>query len=200
MTIRVILLCLVFNELASPAALSGLSTGKTQAIRSAMNHLDRVLDAYDSGALGRRELLLSLAGLLFSSSARTAPPVTPRASLFRGATINHVTLYVSDVRRSKAFYTELLGLPIRDEGADFCEFRCGDGFLGLYAKRDAPSARTGIDHFCIGVEGLDVKKAFQSLKQALPSAAPELTEKDTQVYVRDPDSILVQLCNVNYKR
>ena len=164
-----------------------------------MNDLDRVLDAYDSGALGRRELLISFAGLLFSSSAKAAA-VTPGTPLFHGATINHVTLYVSDIRRSKAFYTELLGLPIRDEGVDFCEFRCGGSFLGLYAKGGAQLQRTGIDHFCIGVEGLDVKKAFKTLQEALPSAAPELTEEDTQVYVRDPDGILVQLCNVNYKR
>ena len=165
-----------------------------------MNDLDRVLDAYDSGAVGRRELLFSLAGLLFSSSAKAAPPVTPGTPLFHGATINHITLYVSDVRRSKAFYAELLGLPIRDEGVEFCEFRCGGSFLGLYAKGGTPPPRTGIDHFCIGVEGLDVKKAFKTLQQALPSAAPELTEEGTQVYVRDPDGILVQLCNVNYKR
>ena len=107
---------------------------------------------------------------------------------------------MSNVRRSKAFYAELLGLPIRDEGVDFCEFRCGGSFLSLYAKGGTPPPRTGIDHFCIGVEGLDVKKAFKTLRQALPSAAPELTEEDTQVYVQDPDGILVQLCNVNYKR
>ena len=129
-----------------------------------------------------------------------AAPVTSGTPLFHGATINHVTLYVSDMRRSRAFYTELLGLPIRDEGVDFCEFRCGSGFLGLYEKGGTTPARTGIDHFCIGVEGLDVKKAFKTLQQALPSAAPELKEEDTQVYVRDPDGILVQLCDVTYKR
>lgn len=165
-----------------------------------MNDLDRVLDAYDAGALGRRELLVSLAGLLFSSAVKAAPPVTPGRPLFHGSTINHVTLYVSDVRRSKAFYSGLLGLSIRDEGPDFCEFRCGGGFLGLYEKGGRSPRPTGIDHFCIGVEGLDARKAFNTLQQALPSASPELTEKDTQVYVRDPDGILVQLCNVNYKR
>ena len=164
-----------------------------------MNDLDRILDAYDSGALGRRELFISLAGLLLSSVATTSP-VTQGAPLFHGASINHVTLYVSDVRRSKAFYGNLLGLPIRDEGVDFCEFRCGASFLGLYAKAGESHPRTGIDHFCIGVEGLDVKKAFKRLQEALPSAAPELTEEDTQVYVHDPDGILVQLCNVDYKR
>lgn len=162
-----------------------------------MKDLDRIFDAYDSGALGRRELLMSLAGLFLPSAAKTPPPVTP---LFHGATINHVTLYVSDVRRSKAFYSELLGLPIRDEGADFCEFRCGGSFLGLYAVGGESHPRAGIDHFCIGVEGLDVKNAFKTLQQALPSAAPELTEQDTQVYVHDPDGIRVQLCSVDYKR
>ena len=165
-----------------------------------MSDIDRVLDAYDSGALGRRELLISLAGLLLSSSAKAAATVTPETPLFHGATINHVTLYVRDIRRSKAFYTKLLGLPIRDEGVDFCEFRCGVSFLGLYAKGGSPPPRAGIDHFCIGVEGLDVRRAFRTLQQVLPAAAPELTEEDTQVYVRDPDGILVQLCNVNYKR
>lgn len=165
-----------------------------------MNDLDRVLDAYDSGALGRRELLATLAGLLFSSVVGAAPPATTDTPLFRGASINHVTMYVSDVRRSKAFYTRLVGLPVRDEGPDFCEFRCGGGFLGLYEASGEPRPRPGIDHFCVGVEGLDIATSFKTIQHMLPSAAPTLEEKGTQVYVRDPDGIRVQLSNANYKR
>jgi hypothetical protein len=40
------------------------------------------------------------------------------------------------VRRSTEFYDRLLYLPIRDRGADFCEYKLEDGFLGLYEEAD----------------------------------------------------------------
>jgi len=48
-------------------------------------------------------------------------------------TLNHVTLYSSDVVRSKAFYQRLTGLPIQAEDKESCEFRLESGFLGIYA-------------------------------------------------------------------
>ena len=165
-----------------------------------MNALADVIDAYDAGTIGRRDLLLGLSSLLLSPGARAASDAGPKPSLFRGRTINHVTILVSDVPRSKAFYQQLTGLPVRDEGPDFCELRCQGSFLGLYAKSGEPKARLGIDHFCVGVDAFDAKKAFQKLKDALPMAKPTLEEEDTQVYLLDPDGVRVQLSDVGYKR
>ena len=96
-----------------------------------MNDAEQLIDLYDNRAIGRRELLAGLAVIGFGGRPRPPAP-----SAFQARALNHVTLGVSDVGRSRAFYQRLLGLPIRDQGPDFCEFRLQNGFLGLYNDPD----------------------------------------------------------------
>ena len=112
-------------------------------------------------------------------------------------TINHVTLYASDVARSKAFYQRLAGLPIRDEAKDFCEFKLDNGFLGLYAAEAGRHA--GFDHFCLGMKSYDAKRTHAAIAAAFPDNHATIENND-QVYVQDPDGVLVQLADVSYKR
>ncbi len=121
----------------------------------------------------------------------TAVPV------FQARSINHLTLYVSDVARTKAFYQSLTGLPVRAEDPSFCELSLENSFLGLYAAD--PAQRAGIDHFCFGIEQYNPSTALAKLKAAVPSAQPTLENGD-QVYVRDPDGVRVQFADVKYKR
>jgi len=68
--------------------------------------IDTALDRYDSGRLTRRELLQALV---------VAGVVQPRTagSIFKGRELNHVTLGVKDVQRSREFYARVLGLPVQ---------------------------------------------------------------------------------------
>lgn len=165
------------------------------------DELERLFSGYDRGQLSRRQLLHGLLGLGLGTSllsARDASASTvPPDPLFRTHTINHVTIRTSDVVRSKAFYQSLTGLPVRDEGKDYCEFRLEHGFLGLYDID--PGQRAGYDHFCLGVDGFDATRALSVLKAALPDAQPAL-ELGDQIYLRDPDGVRVQLADVGYKR
>ena len=159
---------------------------------------DHLVDLYDGGAISRRQLLQGLLALGMCGGAAgevlaTPPPEPP----LRTRTINHVTIYASDVARSKAFYQRVAGLAVRDEAKDFCEFRLEGGFLGLYAPR--AGARSGFDHFCFGIEAYDAKRVHTLLTEAVPDSHPTIEYED-QVYVRDPDGVRVQFSDVAYKR
>jgi catechol 2,3-dioxygenase-like lactoylglutathione lyase family enzyme len=161
--------------------------------------VEHLVNLYDGGAIGRRQLLQGLLALGVCGTAAAGQTLGAPSSepLLRARTINHVTLYTRDVARSKAFYRRLAGLPIRDEAKDFCEFRLEGGFLGLYAPE--AERRPGFDHFCLGIEGYNAKRVHATLTQAVPESQPSLENED-QVYVRDPDGVRVQFADVTYKR
>lgn len=158
--------------------------------------VDQLVSLYEQRKINRRALIQGLIGLTVTSRAwaQSAGP----APIVRAHSLNHVSIIAMDIARSKAFYQRLTGLPVRDEGKDFCEFRLEGAFLGLYAPEGA-SDRTGIDHFCLGVESYEPKRLFERLKQTLPEAQPTVENGD-QVYVRDPDGSKVQFADVRYKR
>ena len=108
-----------------------------------------------------------------------------------------MTLYASDVARSKAFYQRLTGLPVQAEDKESCEFRLESGFLGIYA----PDARQrfGFNHFCFGIEKYDPQATVAAIKRAMPEAKAVLDDQG-QVYVEDPDGVRVQFADVDYKR
>ncbi len=167
-----------------------------------LDQLETLVSQYDRGGLTRRQLLQGLVALgVGAELARPADALgqvpTPAAPVLKARTINHVTIYSSDIPRSKAFYQSLAGLPVRDEGKDYCEFRLSGSFLGLYAVE--AGSRPGIDHLCLGVDRFEPKAAFAAIKAAMPEATPTLEPSD-QIYVRDPDGVRVQLADVTYKR
>jgi catechol 2,3-dioxygenase-like lactoylglutathione lyase family enzyme len=62
------------------------------------------------------------------------------------------------------------------------------GLLGLITNRANP---VGVDHFCVSVEGYEPDAVSEKLKRnGIPS---QRLYSPNQVYVRDPDGILVQL-------
>ena len=156
-----------------------------------MQEIERLVDLYDSHAISRRALLGGLVAL--SLRPRLAQG---SAGPFRGRTINHVSLEVSDVSRSKEFYRRMLTLAIREEGTDFCEFRLENGFLGLYAE---PGRPRGIDHVAIGIDDYKPDAVLEKLESEFSTSKPSLEHGD-QVYFRDPDGARIQLCTVDYKR
>jgi catechol 2,3-dioxygenase-like lactoylglutathione lyase family enzyme len=160
--------------------------------------VERLVDLYDSGGLTRRQLVQGLLALGIAPRVTPGLASTPQPRpLFRTRTVNHVTLYASEVARSRAFYQRLTGLPIQAEDKDSCEFRLESGFLGLYAP-DA-GQRPGFNHFCFGVDKYDPQRTLDVIKRAMPEAKPVL-EDQGQVYIQDPDGVRVQFADVSYKR
>src|ERR1051326_3120242 len=78
-----------------------------------MHHeVERLVGLYDQGGLSRRQLLQGLFALGIGRYAPSPPPGGFRGAvqsppLFHTRTLNHVTLFSSNVARSKAFYQQI---------------------------------------------------------------------------------------------
>jgi len=145
--------------------------------------------------ISRRRLLLSLPALaiaprVFGQSAN--PPIRVKG-------INHVTLHVSDLKRSVDFYQGLFGMPvINRQGATSASLAIGRGpqHLGLSA---ADAAGPRIDHICLAVENFNVDRFKAILAQhGVTNVQVRMRDKTPEFFFSDPDGILMQLQDTRY--
>ena len=151
--------------------------------------ITRILNAFQSGHLSRREVIGAFMALL--TAAASQRPATGAASPLQAVGVNHVALRVTDVSRSKAFYTRLLGMPVVRENESSCFLKLRTGFLALF-HGDRPR----MDHFCLGVEGYDVERAKNILEKE--GLNPRWPEGSQRIYFKDPEGIEVQLSDPDY--
>jgi len=147
--------------------------------------LDSMLSQYETGQITRRNLIASLS-LLMALSARASDS----DSLYRATELNHVTIRVSDLKRSKGFYQHLLGLSVMKENAELCYLKSDRGFLCLWQTDKA--TLPGFDHFCFGVPDFDRAACMAKLSASMLALRQDTDDPQT-VYVLDPDKITVQL-------
>jgi catechol 2,3-dioxygenase-like lactoylglutathione lyase family enzyme len=158
----------------------------------------------------RRRFLLSLPALVLAPKAFAQYP----GGRIRIAAFNHVSLNVSDLKRSTEFYQGLFGMPIQSrQGATSVQLRIGSGpqFLNLSGAGAAP----GIDHMCVGVESFDVTRMLKvladhgvgksdqrgAMKVQVTRRGPDeggAKEGTPEVHVGDPDGIDMQLQDKSY--
>lgn len=152
--------------------------------------LDCLLREYESGQITRRNLIASLA-LLVASYA----PASDFDSLYRATELNHVTIRVYNLKRSKAFYQHLLGLSVMQEDDQICYLNSGTGFLCLVqTEKDTPP---GFDHLCFGIEGFDRTVGMAKLSTTGLALRQDPGDPNT-IYVLDPDKNSVQLEPAGY--
>ena len=154
------------------------------------NIIEKMLDSYEKGGVSRRDFVQSLAVIIATPTILSHAGEAP----LTGKMLNHVTLRVSDVAKSKKFYQSLLALPLIKEEKDLCYLDLGESFLCLYHNDGAPA----IDHYCVGINSFNAATVFEKLKKEFPSSNPTI-EDGKEIYLRDPDNIEVQLSARDYK-
>ena len=123
--------------------------------------ISNLLNRFESGALTRRGLVQGLAMLAATSctSSEAQVPVTG----IKAAKIDHMSIQVSDLPRSIAFYQKMFGLTTVSEDKPNEIVRLGMGtkaLVSLHHKRP-----TGVvDHFAIGVENFNKDAVTRELK------------------------------------
>ena len=156
--------------------------------------IDTLVQKFEKRQLSRRELVVALAGLVAGASVAPALAQTANA-VAQARTINHVSLAVTDVEKSAAFYAKLLGLrEVSRPGNGGINLGLGGSFLGVY--KIAQPGR--VHHFCLGVDDYDPVKIADRLKaqgiQARIDTNPaNRTSGGDQLYFNDPDGTMVQL-------
>jgi catechol 2,3-dioxygenase-like lactoylglutathione lyase family enzyme len=180
----------------------------------------RLMQRHETGRISRRHLLLSLPALMMprrTFAQAINPPIRVRG-------INHVTLSVSDVKRSVDFYQGLFGMPVESRQGMTTNLQVGAGpqFLGVSAAGSNPP---NISHLCLGVDNFDVDRITSILVQRgitksdaagnagagglaegpmrmrVRMRGPEAggdTSGTPELYFSDPDGLVVQLQDPRY--
>src|SRR5215831_20813591 len=153
--------------------------------------------------MNRRQLLASLPAIVLAPRFLAQggnPPIRTKG-------INHVTLYVSDIKRSVDFYQGLFGMPIVSrQSATNANLRIGAGpqFLGLAS---AEGAAPNINHVCLNVEDFNVDKIGGILMQHGFTKSDEpgpmrvrvrMRDGTPELYMYDADTIAIQLQDPRY--
>jgi catechol 2,3-dioxygenase-like lactoylglutathione lyase family enzyme len=145
-----------------------------------------LVERYERGGLSRRELIQGLALLVASGPALAATDAPLSGQPPTG--IDHISVRVSDLTRSAAFYQSLFGLRPLSEDKPHNILRLGDKRVIVSLRRDAPHGT--IDHFGVGVQNFDKPAITRDLQQR------GLTPQEDWEYgfhVRDPDGVPVQI-------
>jgi catechol 2,3-dioxygenase-like lactoylglutathione lyase family enzyme len=181
---------------------------------------DRLAIEEGRGGMSRREVLKALPVLALAPSLAPKLFAQGPASILTPSGLNHITLSVSDVKRSLDFYQGLFGMPIQArEGSTVC-LAIGDGPQYL-ALGPAGSGRPSLSDFCMGIVDFNVERAKQVLSAHGVSEAPKPggglaggpmhmrermrgpqeggdPEGTREFYFGDPDGIVVQLQDPSY--
>jgi catechol 2,3-dioxygenase-like lactoylglutathione lyase family enzyme len=145
--------------------------------------ISRLVAAYEQGELSRRQLIGTLA--LLAATATTAS-----ATDLQGLTINHVSLQVKDLKRSRDFYSKVFGLSVLREGGRDNSIYMGHEKNGVVVLNPVePGGK--VDHFAISVMNFDKDRATQQLKQL--GLVPIDEPAGASFHIIDPDGFKVQL-------
>jgi catechol 2,3-dioxygenase-like lactoylglutathione lyase family enzyme len=155
---------------------------------------DQLLSKYENGAISRRDLLASLTALAVSTRATAvdaAPAIGPVTQM------NHVSIFVPDVQKSKQFYQDLFGLPLLTNQDPGVNLSTGAGFLGIYPAQGG-ATRGSINHMCFGVDNFDADALLKTLTDRGVQARIRQRGDTKELYLTDPDGISVQLQDTKY--
>ena len=146
-----------------------------------------LLTRFERGSLTRRELIGALA--LLAGGAAAAPAA---AATLKSASINHVSVLVTDMARSIDFYGRVFGLTLVNEDKANKIARLGANGRILVSLRIEPPPGV-IDHFAIGVEGFNRDAVTADLQGFGLTPADNI---QFGFHVKDPDGAVVQITGV----
>ena len=147
--------------------------------------ISNMLKRFESGALTRRQLIQGLAMLATAGSASAAPQEIG----FKATTIDHISIQVSDMPRSLAFYQNVFGMTVVSEDKPNEIVRLGaTPRMRVSLHHKSPTGL--VDHYAIGVEPFDQEAVTRHLKQHGLTPQQNI---DAGFHVTDPEGIRVQI-------
>lgn len=106
----------------------------------------------------------------------------------------HISLKVTDLAKSEAFYNTLFDQPASKERPDYANFRLDEPAIHLALVKGDTTPNRGCEHF--GIE-LPTEESFRAWEDRLVSAVPELAKPEPgaqccyaqadKVWLSDPD-------------
>ena len=148
--------------------------------------VDELFNGYEAGRLTRRQVVQ---GLLLVATAPVAVAAQAPSAL-HGTTIDHVSILVRDLARSRAFYEELFGGKSRTGAGNLVQVALnGPSHLTLTLNPDRAGT---LDHVAVVVDGVTTDQALAAARR-VDGAAKFEVDTDGVTYFRDPDGTRLQL-------
>jgi catechol 2,3-dioxygenase-like lactoylglutathione lyase family enzyme len=148
--------------------------------------ISNLVSRFEKGALTRRELVQGLATLAAAGGA--ASTSSAQNAGIKGVKIDHISIQVSDLPGSIAFYQKMFGLTVVSEDKPNEIVRLGVGKTLVSLHHKSPTGL--VDHFAIGVENFNRETVTRELKAR--GATPE-QDIDAGFHIKDPQGIGVQI-------
>jgi catechol 2,3-dioxygenase-like lactoylglutathione lyase family enzyme len=148
--------------------------------------IDDLVRRFERGALTRRQLIQGLS-MLVGATAASGADAAQGASL-RGTGIDHVSILVTDLQRSAAFYQRVFGMTPVSEDKPNRILRMGTDRTIVSLRYEGPSGV--VDHFAISVENFNRDTVTEQLKQH--SLTPQQNVQ-FGFHIKDPDGTVVQI-------
>ncbi len=177
-----------------------------------------LLKQFEDGKMTRRQLIQSLALAAAAApaaqaaqetaqKASTIPPPTAAAP-WKTVWLDHISYAVTDYRKSTAFYRDLMGWEVKNEGNNQCTLKIGDIGEIIIRNRREPAASTQpgqsgrppvsgvINHISYGVQPWDTDKVKAELERRGLNPRPDMVGDNFKSYhVTDPDGWDLQISN-----
>ena len=147
--------------------------------------ISALVNRFEKGAISRRDLVQGLAMLAAAGSAAEAQG---QETAIKGTRIDHVSIQVTDLQRSIAFYQKMFGFTIVSEDKPNEISRLGPGKVLVSLHHKNPTGL--VDHFAIAVENFNKDAVARELKAR--GANPE-ENLDAGFHIKDPEGMNVQI-------
>ena len=150
--------------------------------------INDMVQRFERGRLSRRELIQGLSLLMAASQAQAVPAGPNQPTGIADAGIDHVSILVSDLQSSAAFYKSLFGLTVLSEDKEHGILRLGSKHVIISIRKEKPYGT--VDHFGVRVENFNKDAVTQTLQQR--GLKPD-ENWQYGYYLEDPDGVNVQL-------
>jgi catechol-2,3-dioxygenase len=144
-----------------------------------------LISRFEKGSLSRRDLIQGLAML---TAAGGAPAAQGQSAAIKGIKIDHISIQVSDLPGSIAFYQKMFRFSVVSEDKPNEIVRLGAGKTVVSLHHKSPTGM--VDHFAIGVDNFNQETMTAQLKSL--GAIPE-NNLDAGFHIKDPQGISVQI-------
>jgi catechol 2,3-dioxygenase-like lactoylglutathione lyase family enzyme len=146
-----------------------------------------LVSRFEKGTLSRRGLIQNLAMLAAAGGAASALEAQEPAGL-KGTRIDHISIQVSDLPRSVAFYEKVFGLKVLGEDKPNEISRLGSDKIIVSLHHKSPYAI--VDHVAIAVENFNRERVTAQLKTLGITPSENL---DAGFHIQDPEGMNVQI-------
>ena len=148
--------------------------------------VDDLVRRFERGALTRRQSIQGLSALVAATG--TSPAAAAQPGPLRGMGIDHVSILVTDLQRSAAFYQRVFGMTTVSEDKPNQILRLGTDRTIVSLRHEGPSGV--IDHFALSVENFNRNAVTEQLKQHGLTPAQNV---QFGFHINDPDGTVVQV-------